>query len=160
MRLSAQTIRQRCREHGMIVPFHERSQFNGRTFGLSAAGYDIRIREMIVLLPRAFRLASSMEYFDLPDDLAMDIKDKSTNIRTGFQVHNTVAEPGWRGILTLEISNLTDEIIEIPARTPIAQAVFEMLDRPTDQPYRGKYQDQRPGPQPAILTRDDAKGGF
>lgn len=158
MRLSSQTIRRLSLDDGMIVPFSERAVSHGRTFGLSSAGYDVRIREHIVLLPRAFRLASTLETFRLPNDVAMDIKDKSSNIRLGFQVHNTVAEPGWQGVLTLELSNLTDEVIEILAGTPIAQCVFEALDEPTDQPYRGRYQNQAAGPQPATLLPDDWEG--
>jgi deoxycytidine triphosphate deaminase len=29
--------------------------------------------------------------------------------------------------------------------------MFKMLDEPTERPYRGKYQNQPSGPQPAIL---------
>jgi dCTP deaminase len=58
---------------------------------------------------------------------------------------NTVIEPGWRGFLTLELSNNLNEDLEILTGDPIAQILFELLDRPTDQPYTGKYQDQPAG---------------
>ncbi len=158
MRLSSQTIRRLSLDDWMIMPFFERTVSHGRTFGLSSAGYDVRIREHIVLLPRAFRLASTLETFRLPNDVAMDIKSKTTNSRLGFHVHDASTDPGWQGVLTLKISNLTDEAIEILAGTPIAQCVFEALDEPTDQPYRGRYQHQAAGPQPATLLPDDWEG--
>ena len=41
--LSAQTIRRYCRHYEMVSPFAERTVVNGKTHGLSAAGYDVRV---------------------------------------------------------------------------------------------------------------------
>ena len=60
-----------------------------------------------------------------------------------------MAEPGWRGYLTLEISHHGLRQIHLPAGCSIAQVVFHLLDAVTDEPYDGKYQDQAAGPQPA-----------
>lgn len=146
MILSAQTIRKR----GLVTPFLERATFNSMTFGLSANGYDIRIAETVLIAPGAFVLASSIERFDMPTDIAAIIHDKSSWARRGVAVQNTVLEAGWRGYLTLELSyhGLAPSII-IEAGSPIAQAVFHPLDFPTEQAYNGQYQDQEPGPQGA-----------
>jgi dCTP deaminase len=77
----------------------------------------------------------------------MRVLDKSTLVRQGITVQNTIAEPGWRGHLTLEVVNHTRSHIVIPVGAPIAQVVFETLDEPTLQPYEGKYQAQERGPQ-------------
>ena len=71
-------------------------------------------------------------------------------------VQNTVAEPGWRGYLTLEITRVLPWPIRIKAGTAIAQMIFKRLEQPTEQPYgcRDKYQDQKAGPQPAITSSD------
>ncbi|MGE5509907.1 MAG: dCTP deaminase [Bacteroidota bacterium] len=148
MILSAQSIRGRT---GLLEPFHERTVFRGMTFGLSPAGYDIRIAEDAVLRPGAFQLASSMERFAMPLDLIAFVKDKSTWARRGLFVQNTVIEPGWSGYLTLELTSSASEPLELNAGMPIAQIVFQLLDKPTDSPYRGKYQNQRSGPVPARL---------
>jgi dCTP deaminase len=145
MILSAQSIRHR----GIITPFHERTVVNGMTFGLSCHGYDIRIAERLYLEPGNFVLASSIERFDMPDDICGIVHDKSTWARCGIACQNTVIEAGWRGYLTLEISNHSDMPQQIAAGSPIAQIVFHMLDEPTEQPYAGKYQDQEAGPQAA-----------
>ncbi|WP_336801681.1 dCTP deaminase [Kaistia sp. MMO-174] len=154
MRLPAQTIRRLCRGSRPIIwPFFERAVSNGRTFGLSSAGYDVRIAETIWVWPLWGRLASTIERFELPADLAADVKDKSSNARRFLTVQNTTGEPGWRGHLTLELTRHLPWPIRIKAGTPIAQIVLERLEEPTEQPYAGRYQDQEAGPQRARVAR-------
>ena len=121
--------------------------FNGRSYGLSEAGYDIRLKQSIDFKPAEYRedgtvvpprvwvegigtnvgtnfcLASSMEEFDIPNNLIGAIHDKSTNIRKGIQVFNTIAESGWKGFLTLEIAFHGNKPITLEAGTPIAQEI-------------------------------------
>ena len=57
----------------------------GVSHGMSEAGYDIRIAQDIVLHPfRRFRLASTMERFQMPTDMVAIIHDKSTWARRGL----------------------------------------------------------------------------
>jgi dCTP deaminase len=146
MILSAQSIRRRC----LVAPFHERTVSHGKTFGLSAAGYDVRIREAVILRPGDFALASTLEHFHMTDDVLARVADKSSWARKGLTVQNTVIEPGWRGYLTLELANHGPNRLVIPEGSPIAQIIFELLDEPTEQPYAGKYQNQMPEPVAAI----------
>lgn len=157
---SAQTLR----KYQPLTPFVERQKAFGMTFGLGPAGYDIRIAEDLELPPGGFRLASSLEHFMMPDDMLGIVHDKSTWARLGLCVQNTVIEPGWKGYLTLELTNhqLAESLkwtnkttIRLTKGMPIAQIIFHMLDKPTDQPYRGKYQNQAEGPQQAILEPTD-----
>jgi dCTP deaminase len=158
MILSAQSIRQRCKwaVMPMLIPFHERSLSNGRSFGLSPCGYDIRIAEDIWLWPFWGRLASSIEHFRMPSDVCAEVKDKSTNARLFVFVQNTIIEPGWHGYLTLKLTRFKPWPIRIKRGTPIAQVVFKQLDRPTVQPYAGKYQGQDRGGQKARMENADA----
>lgn len=154
MILSGQTIRkmcQRARNEALISPFKERGVINGLSYGLGPAGYDVSIDMPITLMPGQFYLASTVEHFNIPDMLVMRICDKSTWARRGIAVQNTIAEPGWRGYLTLEITNHSNSPVTILKDTPIAQVIFEVLDQPAEAPYAGKYQDQPRGPVPAIL---------
>lgn len=162
MILSAQSIRLRCPDPdgaSLVTPFHERTVQNGKSFGLSAAGYDVRVefdgdglmgRQMMTVLPGDSILASTMERFNMPNDLIAVVHDKSSWARQGLAVQNTVIEPGWAGYLTLEISNHSKVPIAIWCGDPIAQILFHLLDRATNLPYKGKYQDQGRGPQQAI----------
>lgn len=148
MILSAQSIRRRV---GMVTPFHEKTIFEGMSYGLTGAGYDIRIAQDVTVHSWCGVLASSIEHFRLPADIQGRLCDKSTWARRMLAVQNTVLEPGWHGFLTLELSNHSAEPIHIKRGSPIAQLVFHLLDEPTDLPYIGKYQGQAEGPQAAIL---------
>ena len=151
MILSAQSIRNKI----TIDPFNERTVFNGMSYGLSAAGYDVRIREDVRLWPQEMVLASVMEFISLPNDVISMIADKSSWARKGVAVQNTIAEPGWQGYLTMEITyhGIDPDGITIPAGSPIAQLIFMRLDEPTEAPYTGKYQNQPARPVPAIFEK-------
>lgn len=148
--LSSQTIRHLCRTDNLVYPFCERTVSGVKTFGLSSCGYDVRVAQTLTLWPKCMHLASTVERFTVPNYLKAGVHDKSSWARRGISVKNTVIEPGWCGYLTLEIVNDTWLPISLRAGMPIAQVIFVMLDVPTSQQYRGKYQDQSPGPQPAI----------
>lgn len=139
------------RELRPIEPFHEQTKDFGMTYGLGPAGYDVRVKEFIHLLPGKACLASTFEKFIMPDNVIAFVHDKSTWARKFLAVQNTVIEPGWRGYLTLELSNHGDEELIIQSGMPIAQIVFHWLDMPTTIPYKGKYQDQREGVVEAIF---------
>jgi dCTP deaminase len=154
MILSAQSIRARCGAGGaMISPYCKRTEIeiDGKryTYGISPAGYDVRLAQAAFVSDERFSLASTMEHFVMPRDVLAQVCDKSTWARQGLVVQNTIIEPGWRGFLTLELTFHGWGEIILKAGTPIAQVVFMQLDKPTDAPYDGKYQDQAAGPQGA-----------
>lgn len=136
---------------------------NGYSWGLSEAGYDIRIKQDIVFDGRSacavhkngswsngrFCLASAIEEFQMPPNLVGVVHDKSTWARQGLSVFNTVIEPGWFGWLTLELVYHGNDLLRIPAGTGIAQVVFHLTTESAQ--YAGKYQNQEDKPQEAIL---------
>lgn len=132
-----------------IEPFHTRQKLHGLTFGCGPAGYDVRVAEPHVLRPETFELGSTIEKFTMPNDMLGYVKDKSTWVRQGLCVQNTVIEPGWVGHLTLEFTHHGSETLILEYGMPIAQIIFHFLDAPTDWPYGGKYQNQPLGPQSA-----------
>jgi dCTP deaminase len=114
---------------------------HGVSYGLAEVGYDVRIKQSITLHPfRRFALASTIERFTIPENMVAVIHDKSTNIRRGLMVGNSVAEPGWQGWLTLELFYFGWKPLHIKAGTGIAQAIFHQLASPAR--YVGRYQDQ------------------
>jgi dCTP deaminase len=151
----------------MIRPFTDRrvDSMSGMSYGLSSCSYDVRLDGEVVgvdasvprtlfeehtafwLPPQTMILGATIELFALPVDLKMTVHDKSSNVRRGLTVQNTLCDPGWRGFLTLEIANHSRQPVPLRKGMPIAQVVFELLDAPTEQPYRGKYLDQERGPQ-------------
>lgn len=155
MILSAQSIRARQAIRPIFTPFAERTKAFGMTYGLGPAGYDVRIAETMCLMPGEASLASTLEHFDIPCDVLAKVADKSTWARQFLAVQNTLAEPGWRGHLTLELSNHGRETIQFKEGMPIAQIVLQLLDEPTEQVYTGKYQDQQKGAVAAIYEKDE-----
>lgn len=138
----------------MIDPFRDRTREKGVTFGLSSAGYDVRIAEELWLDDsKRFALASTVEKFCMPLDVLGIVHDKSTWARIGIAVQNTVIEPGWRGYLTLEITSHNRGQVHFARGMGIAQIVFHKLLYATTS-YEGKYQDQPSGPQSAIMEDD------
>ena len=150
MILPGQTIRSLCEpkewREPMVSPFCERGVEGGMSYGLSVAGYDVRIAQDIYLQPGEFSLASTVEKFAIPIDILAKVADKSTWARRGLAVQNTIIEPGWCGFLTLELTNHGKEPLEIKAGMPIAQIIFHRLESPAEAIYKGKYQNQEAGP--------------
>ena len=104
-----------------------------------------------MLEPGRFRLASTMEAFDMPHDLLGMVHDKSTWARRPrLPEHRHRARVARH--LTFELSQpRARQLIQIEAGTPIAQIIFHLLDARREALRDGKYQDQKAGPQPAIF---------
>ena len=123
----------------------------GVSHGLSEAGYDIRLAQDIWLHPfKRFALASSMEEFCIPNNMIGICHDKSTNIRRGVSVFNTVLECGWSGFLTIELGYHGWRPIKLHAGMGIAQIIFHEISVPSSY-AGGKYDNQPSKPVPAIL---------
>lgn len=147
------------REKPIINPVERTELIKGGmkfTHGCGPAGYDLRLdlsettSSSKVLWPNDFRLYSAIEEFEMPNDIIGMVHDKSSWIRRGISVHNTVIEPGWKGFLTLEIKNVGDQSVNLIHGVGICQVVFHRLEQASERPYQGKYQRQAKGPQPAI----------
>jgi dCTP deaminase len=93
--------------------------------------------ESFVIHPGEFVLGRTQEHVELPDDIVARIEGKSSLGRLGLIVHATAGfvDPGFKGTLTLEITNLTRVPIILWPGKPIAQLSFMALDRPAQRPY-------------------------
>jgi dCTP deaminase len=105
--------------------------------------------EPFAIHPGEFVLGRTLETVAIPDDVVCRIEGKSSIGRLGLIVHATAGfvDPGFRGSLTLEITNLTRVPIKLYAGLPIAQLSFMALDQPAERPYGSPelgshYQDQ------------------
>jgi dCTP deaminase len=130
------------------------------SYGLSAAGYDFRVKfdpnllnhnGEVCLCAGGFMLATTVERFAFPSDVIGFVKDKSSWARQGLALQNTVIEPGWEGYVTLELTNHSRDTIWMFDEQPIGQMIFQMLDFPTEMPYSGKYQNQEQKAVPAKM---------
>lgn len=97
-----------------------------------------------LLLPGHFVLATTMESFDLPDNLTAFVEGRSSLGRMGLFIQNAGwVDPGFQGEITLELFNANRCAIELKAGRRVGQLVFAEMDSPAEHPYRGKYQGQK-----------------
>lgn len=96
-----------------------------------------------VILPGQFVLATTKEYFELPDDLTAFVEGRSSLGRMGLFIQNAGwVDPGFKGEITLELFNANRCAIELKAGRRVGQLVFAQMDDVALNPYNGKYQGQ------------------
>jgi dCTP deaminase len=99
----------------------------------------------VVLYPSQFCLASTMEIFNLPNDIACEFRLKSSVARAGLDQALAVwCDPGWHGsTLTMELrNNLSHHPLRLTPGMKIGQVIFYQGDFvPREQSYatRGQY---------------------
>jgi len=86
-------------------------------------------------------LATTIEYVNLPSDIAGDVKLKSSRAREGWD-HALAGwiDPGFNGQITLELH--CHRRVSISARSPFCQIVLHNVDRKVAFAYDGGYQHQ------------------
>lgn len=106
--------------------------------------YETIKTDTYVLLPGQFVLATTMEYFELPDNLTAFVEGRSSLGRMGLFIQNAGwVDPGFKGEITLELFNANRCAIELKAGRRVGQLVFAEMDGTAMNPYNGKYQGQR-----------------
>jgi len=105
--------------------------------------------EPFVLHPGEFVLGQTLEWVELPNDLVARLEGKSSLGRLGLLIHSTAGyvDPGWKGNLTLELSNVANLPIALYFGMKIGQISFFKMSSPVDRPYGSpslgsKYQGQ------------------
>jgi len=175
--LSDRQIKALCAgDRPMLDPFVPRQE-GKPSYGLGSCGYDLRLGSRFLvplggmntvldpidfpeshfrtlevngtfeLSPNSQVLAESVEWFNMPDDVCAVCWGKSSYARCGLLVNVTPLEPGWRGILTIELANVSPLPIRLHVGQGIAQVVFFHGERPertyAEKEAGGGYQDQQ-----------------
>ncbi len=96
--------------------------------------------EPFILHPGEFVLGQTLEWVELPDDLVARLEGKSSLGRLGLLIHSTAGyvDPGWKGNLTLELSNVANLPIALYYRMRIGQISFFQMSSPVERPYGSK----------------------
>lgn len=100
--------------------------------------------EYFILPGHSYGLGVALERIEVPANVTVLCIGKSTYARAGIIANLTPAEAGWRGHLTLEVSNSSPADCRIYANEGIVQLLF-FLSEPCAVTYeqrQGKYQDQ------------------
>lgn len=105
--------------------------------------------------PHQFILGAVSEYVELSPQVAARVEGKSSLARLGLMVHVTggFIDPGFQGLVTLEIFNVSPRPILLYPGMRIAQMAFHRVEGDVDRPYGtgnvGTYQYQSGGPTPS-----------
>ena len=164
-------IEKMAQEHGMIEPFETGQVREGViSYGLSSYGYDIRVADdfkiftnvnttvvdpkkfdpnsfvefqgtICTIPPNSFVLARSIEYMRMPRNVTGLVLGKSTYARCGIVTNFTPLEAGWKGHITIEISNTTP----LPARIYANEGIAQILFFASDEACRVSYADRAGG---------------
>ena len=164
MILSDKTLMKMIEEKSLIVEPLEKEQIQpasidirlGNTFSIvedTSTGiinleneikYKTITTDSYILLPNQFVLATTMEYFDLPNDLTAFVEGRSSLGRMGLFIQNAGwVDPGFKGEITLELYNANRCAIELKAGRHVGQLVFAKMDDTALNPYNGKYRGQK-----------------
>jgi len=117
-----------------------------------------------VLHPGDFVLGTTMERVSIPPDLLAHVEGRSSLGRLAVVIHATagVVDPGYRGQITLELSNLGTAPVALSPGMRVSQLIFTELKTPSERPYGtdrdSKYQGQS-GPQASRIGDDPEFGG-
>jgi len=104
------------------------------------ASYDLRAADEISLPLGSCTLLPTLEWVELPMDLAGTLRCRSSFGRRGVLLGGGFVDPGFRGQLTLCLSNLGKEVVVIRKDDRVAQMVLHEVRNPGIL-YNGRYQD-------------------
>lgn len=93
--------------------------------------------EAFIIHPNEFALATTQEYYKVPDDLVARVEGRSSMGRLGVTMHVTAGyvDPGFEGRITLEISNIGAMPVALYPGQRVCQLVFETMTTPAELPY-------------------------
>lgn len=102
-------------------------------------GIDCTLAEECVLPPHSFKNVAIAEKVDLPENVYMELKLRSSLARRGMLMGCGVYDPGFHGDSGCILHNLTDSLFRLEKGTRICQAVF--YEARSASAYTGKYND-------------------
>ena len=109
----------------------------------------IHEKDFFVLQPGEFALASTLEWVELPYNIAARLEGRSSLGRLGIVVHSTAAliHPGMRGNIVLELGNHSRMPVALYPGMRVCSLSFEQLTQSARMPYHlqkgAKYAQQK-----------------
>lgn len=117
----------------------------------------VPIKEYIILHPGKLIIAGTLEYVAIPNDMQCQVEGRSSWARLGLVIATaTTIEPNFKGIITLELSNIGKIPIKLYPGVRIAQLLCYTLSSPVlpEVDYIKKYECNI-GPVISKLASDD-----
>jgi len=104
------------------------------------ASYDLRVAEGTVLEEGRCTLTHTLEWVELPPDLAATLRCRSSFARRGVLLGGGFIDPGFRGQLTLCLFNTGTTGITLERGDRVVQMVMHEVLK-GEGAYQGRYQD-------------------
>ena len=106
------------------------------------ASYDLRSAGDSLLPKGTCTLVPTLEWVEIPMDLAGTLRCRSSFGRRGVLLGAGFVDPGFRGQLTLCLTNLGSDDIILKKNDRVVQMILHEV-REGSQIYSGRYQDSR-----------------
>jgi dCTP deaminase len=116
----------------VIRPYSRESQ--------QPASYDLRTADVTCLPCGTCTLLPTLEWVELPMDIAGTLRCRSSFGRRGVLLGAGFVDPGFRGQLTLCLTNMGKEDITVNKNDRVAQMILHEVRDPREC-YNGRYQD-------------------
>jgi dCTP deaminase len=131
LRLGTEFIELKRLERGTLDPFANETEVRSREERLS-----VGLGEHLVLHPGQFVLGATLEFLRMPRHLAGEVLNRSSWARMGLIVATAVfVQPGYAGVLTLELVNMGSVPMVLHPGLRIAQLVVSRLVDGSDYAY-------------------------
>jgi dCTP deaminase len=107
---------------------------------LQPASYDLRVARDMDLPRGSCSLVPTLEWVELPVDLAATLRCRSSFGRKGIMIGAGFVDPGFRGQLTLCLVNMGAEDVPLVQNNRVVQMIIHEV-KGGDRLYKGRYQD-------------------
>lgn len=100
----------------------------------------------VIIKPGEYYLVSTHEVINTPEDLMPLLYPRSSLFRAGLLLLNTKIDPGYKGKLTMGLTNLSKFPVKLQLGARICNVVFFKIEGKTVA-YRGQHQGGRVSPE-------------
>jgi dCTP deaminase len=153
LRIGNQFIIFRRHTQGLIDPFEQSRaalhRFQERRI--------IRFGDKFILHPGVLALGATFEYIQLPGNVEGQVEGRSSWARLGLQIATaTCVEPGFSGVITLELANVGNMPLELCPGARMTQLILRTTASKVESAYTGDKKYKYPiGPQFSRLSEDE-----
>lgn len=103
------------------------------------------VTQEITIKPGEYYLAQTYEELETPPDLMPLVHPRTSLFRAGLLLLNSKTDPGYKGRLTMGLTNLSPFPVKLQMGARICNIIFHKIKGKTT-PYRGQHQGGRVSP--------------
>lgn len=105
-----------------------------------------KVQKEIVIKPGQYYLVQTIEAINTPSDLMPEVFTRTSLFRAGLLLLNSKTDPGYKGQLTMGLTNLSPFPVRLQIGARICNIVFYKIEG-SSIGYRGQHQGGRVSPE-------------